>query len=157
MVSLKKKSRQQELRFQGGKRNEMLEGLIQLSMFQLNNPNKYLEVNKNQQEMDFKPENMSGVMGSDFGLWGTGDAQDRKNAEKMERELIQKLEEEKKKLGEKKEKIRHRKIQERINEEHEKEVAHQLELVKAKAQKETDVLENARFEKQRLEADALRS
>lgn len=118
--------------FRGGKRNEMLKGLIQLSMFQLNNPIKYSEVNKNQQNLDFNIENLAGIMGSDFGLWGTGDSQDKKNAEKTERESIQKLEEEKKMLREKKEKNRQRKYQERINEEHEKQVAHQLDLVKAK-------------------------
>jgi hypothetical protein len=120
------------LGFRGGKRNEMLKGLIQLSMFQLNNPIKYSEVNKNQQNLDFNIENLAGIMCSDFGLWGTGDSQDKKNAEKTERESIQKLEEQKKMLREKKEKSRQRKYQERINEEHEKQVAHQLELVKAK-------------------------
>lgn len=75
----------------------------------------------------------------------------------MEKELVRKLEAEKKKLREKREKVRQRKIQQRVNEEHEKEVGKQLELVKAKAQKETDILKSKRFEKQRLEAERLRS
>jgi hypothetical protein len=115
MVSQKKRIAQRESRFQGSRRNEMLRGLIQLSMFQINNPNKYEGMGKGHQEVDFDPENFGREMDPHFGLFGGSDAQDKKNAGKMEKELVVKLETEKTKLREKKEKIRQRKIQQRIN------------------------------------------